>query len=59
MKKAYKIRQTGTGNSLQVVIPALWVQHHNLKSGDLVVVDMQNDCLIIRPFETKSEALCD
>jgi antitoxin component of MazEF toxin-antitoxin module len=50
MKKAYKLRKAGTGKSVQVMIPALWAQSHNLKAGDFVMVEIETGHLVIRPM---------
>lgn len=54
--KVYKIRKAGKGPTMQVTLPPLWVQSLELKNGDFLAVEMQDDRLVIRPMFRKDLA---
>jgi len=39
------------GGSLLVSVPWIWRRAHNLQAGDQVVIEVYEDCLIIKPYK--------
>lgn len=54
MHKVYKLRKAGTGPTIQVTLPPIWLESFGLKAGATVIVHIYQDRLEVRPFVNKS-----